>query len=183
MGAFADRARELGAAGARRALRTVPVAPGMFASDWEKRPAASIVVGLRLVSANDEEVARAQGWRRVAQFAKTEADAVEQYNDELVSWIVGRGLCDPNDTAASHPLFSFQEDEVRLAFTAPGLRYLFDAIERMAVESAPAFGLADDEDLAELAAALTAARVDGLPRAHGLRVRRFARFILDDLTA
>src|SRR5258708_5142181 len=107
--------------------------PSTFSEEWSNRPAHDIVVGLRRLSAFDDQSAVAVASKRVIDVLSdedgtlTDAQAADEiYNNELFAYAVARSLCDPNDTAKAHPLFPLAEDQVPQYFTSPGIRFVWD---------------------------------------------------------
>lgn len=169
-----------------RAAKRAPILvrqiePASFADTWSPRPKDAIAVGLRLLSAEDEQIARTQAAKRMADMAPgtTTDDQIETYNEELIVNAVALALCDPNDVAARHPLLEFPEDQARQAFTPAALRMLFDEIERLQVTHSPVYAQASDEDLARLPGLLS--RLVSLPAPAASRCRRLLRFVIDEL--
>lgn len=181
MGAFADAIAKLPAAPPVRAR----IEPHEFVATWESRPADAIVVGLRLVPARDESAARAEAVRVTRESIGPDAPAdvlTDAYNDALVGWVVARGICDPNDATRTHPLFQMPEDQVPDALSSATLRRLYDEIERATVLSSPCYGEATDDEIATLAGRLLTLDHDALPPVERARVRRYLRFVLDEMT-
>jgi hypothetical protein len=96
--------------------------------------------------------------------------------------IVARGICDPNDATKPHPLFELADDVVRAALPSATVRYLFEEIEKLQVETSPLHPEASAEEVEELAAILTDHDVwSRLPADRCVYVRRYLRFALEEL--
>lgn len=156
---------------------------GAFADSWPSRPKDGIAVGLRLLSAEDEQIARTQAARRSAEMeaGTSEEDRAATYNEELITWAVARAICDPNDVGAPHPILEFPEDQARQAFTSATLRALFDEIELLQITHSPVYVAASDADIDRLPGLL--AGLAKLPRGRAQRARRLLRFVIDELEA
>lgn len=154
--------------------RTVRLSPAEFSPTWAKAPSSDVVVGIRVYSESDARSAEAEAAK---QETKAAAETV------LFSIAVARGICDPNDIAAPHPLFPMAEDTLPMALTPRAMRRLFDEIERLHVDQSPVYAEATDDELIELAAALMQPEPVGkLPSLEQKRVRRYLRLALDALT-
>lgn len=123
-----------------------------WADEYKDRPREVVVMGLKRLAERDLETARAEGARRAWQMHPEQGDLdcrIECYNDALIRWCVGRSLCMPDD--ASQPWFENQEDVIAEAFTAEGLRHVWDHLDMLAVSDCPVVHEASDEDVARLA--------------------------------
>lgn len=182
MSAFQDALTTLrgGAGVPQPPPRTLPLPPSVWASDWRERPSEVVVVGLRLLADAEEQTARAEATRFALEL-HPEADEgfVEAYNDALIRWLVARGICDPNDVRRPYPLLPMAEDQVRGALTGAGLRFIFDALEALQIETSPLYQEADDDELHVLAELLSADEpLAALSGAEERRARRLLRFVL-----
>lgn len=179
---FARTLAELrGEAKAVPAPRTLTLPPSVFASEWKMRPTEPVVVGLRLLPDAEEQTARAEALRIALELHPDTRDAgdafVDAYNDALLRWIVARGICDPNDVTAPTQILPMAEDQVRHALTSSGVRYIFDAIERLQLETSPIYAEASFDEVAELLHRLGAdpdvGSLAGITRKRALRVLRY----------
>lgn len=157
---------------------TVPLAPDAYATDYERRPPEPVSVGLRLLSETDLQSARACAVRTAVDMFRDDAhelERIEAYNDALMRELVARAACDPND--ARTPFFPGDEEEVRIALTDDGVRYLYDELERVKLERSPLVVPASEDDVRALPA--TWARSLGmLPAARQRHLRRLVAFVL-----
>ncbi len=167
------------------APRTLVLPPSIFASEWPGRPKEPVVVGLRLLPDAEEQTARAEAVKLALELHPEGDDAwVEAYNDALLRWIVARGICDPNDLTQPTQIFPMAEDQVRQALTSSGVRYVFDAIERLQLETSPAYAEASEDELWELIHRLEADPDLGmLERPSRARALRLLRYVLLELQA
>jgi hypothetical protein len=167
----------------------LPIPPNAFDQQWSDRPTETVAAGLRLVSDQDIQVARAQARRRANEaFPKLNANNPSEiiawndaFNDALMAHIIGYALCDPNDVNEGWDVIkAAPEDIPRLYMTSDGKKLVFDAYERMRIELDPTQREASDDE-AELALALLLEHGDKLPRVQRMRVRRLLAFVLDEL--
>lgn len=108
---------------------------------------------------------------------------IEAYNDALMRWVIARGTCDPNDITQSPSVWAAApEDQVRLALTTDGVGAIFDAWEKMRIETDPTSnGAGIDECLEALPRLLP--HLNHLPSARRSRVARLLRFVISELEA
>lgn len=182
MTAFSDAAAQL-------PHSFVVVPPSAFKSDWEDRPKDDLCVGLRLVSHQDIQVARAQARERAIQACPDLdiGDAIDlqtftdAYNDALMAHLVSQATCDPNDVTAPWGLIqAAPEDMVREFMTSDGLKLIFDKWESMRISLDPTQREASDDEVAALATVL-AEHGPSLSLVKRARVRRLLAFVLDEL--
>lgn len=175
---------------ARAAPAVVTLAPSAYADTWEGlRPSLPFAVGLRTISEDEVEKCRAEAARlayechpeRQAGDAADEARR-ETYSDALVRLAVARAACSPDDVSRSYS--EIPDDWARHALTADAVRRLWDALERLTVETSPTTPAASDEECAELATLLsTGSAWASCSRAGAARARRLLAAALDILTA
>lgn len=160
----------------------IALEPGHFADTWPDKPREAVPVGLRLVSEADYQTARAEAakraWEHFPDEDLDEDERVDCFNDALAAWIVARGTTRPDD--ATKPWLDMAHDNVQLALTTGGLRFLFDQITTLMLERSPLSPEATDKDLARLVEALRtgeawAAASEG-PARHA---RRLLRRVMD----
>ena len=185
MSSFRGALSSMGAQGAVAPSRTLVLPPSIFASEWEQRPKDAVVVGLRLMPDAEEQTARGEALRFAAELHPDFGDDwLDAYNDALLRWIVARGICDPNDVHKASDVLPMAEDQVRHALTSSGVRYIFDAIERMHIETSPIFEPADSDEVMGLVARLTEdPELTELKPEAAARCRRLLRFVLLELRA
>lgn len=170
--------------GVRKPPRTIAVEPSAFVDAWPDKPKTAIAVGLRLLSDQDIQTARAMA-ARYAQtlFLGEDVDCtdpmsrVEAFNDGLMRWAIACGVTDPNN--ASIPFFAGGDDVVRLALTTQGIRFLWDHLERVALELSPLVQEATDLQLGELVVLLP--RLDRMKPEGARRARKLLAFVLEEL--
>ena len=127
---MANLSKAIAERGKFAAARTEELKPEAFLDEAEGKPAYPIVVGLR--TPNDEDYAKAMA-------ADTDADALRS--------IVYVGVCNPNDCRKAHPSFPFPDQQIPLQLKPATIRYLFDRIEQLHIETSPLVPLATDEEL------------------------------------
>lgn len=124
------------------------MSPSAWASDWSGRPQQAVDIGLRFVSDADIQIARAdaakQAWLRhpLDEDVDNRTDA---FNDALLRWVVARGTCKPSDSTI--PWFRNDVDSAIVELSVGGAKFLFDAIETLALEHNPIAREATDEEL------------------------------------
>jgi hypothetical protein len=158
-------------------------------SDWEDRPKEELAAGLRLISHQDLQAARAQGSERAKQaFPDIDIENpldlqawADAYNDAILGHIVAMALCDPNDVSEPwEPIKAAPEDMVREFMTSDGLRLIYDAWERTRISVDPTQREATDEEIDTLPA-LMREKGTTLTRTTSSRARRLLAFILDEI--
>ena len=157
--------------GAKRPMpagRTETLQPEAFLEEYEGRPVSPIVIGLR--TPNDTDYAR--------------AIACDSDSAAMLS-LVATGICDPNDCKRAH--MSFPEPDLQVKHLKPEtIRYLFDRIEQLHLETSPIIPLATDEELFLLGDALqNGERLDAIETenvARANRIRRLATVVLEALS-
>lgn len=181
MSAF-RRAVESQRKGARKPARIIELQPHEFADDWEGRPTSPVLFGLRVPSEGDVMTGRAEAVKRAVELHPDSPEQVDAFNDALLEALVARGICDPNDVTAPHPLLELAEDMVPMALKPLTLRRIFDEIEKLQIEQSPLFPEATDDEVGELVGLLAMqAPLTQLDRSRQLRARRFLKFVLDEL--
>ena len=147
------------------AARTETLQPSAWLESCQNRPVAAVTLGLR--TPNEAE-------SRQAQKLETE--------DEAIVYYVARGICDPRDCRKSHPVFDMPDDQLRMWLKPATIRYLFDRIEQLNIETSPTVPAATDEELFLLGMELQAGEaLDALPEPKRARVRRLATHIYEAL--
>jgi hypothetical protein len=150
--------------------RTEILKPEAYLEECEGKPASPILVGLR--TPNDDDY--------------TSVTACENDHDAMLT-LVSRGICDPNDCTRRHPSFPFPDIQVKKHLKPETIRYLFDRIEQLHLETSPVVPLATDEDLYLLGLSLQVGdKLDAIESKNlvaGNRIRRLATAIIDALNA
>lgn len=161
----------------------ITVEPSFWPPTWDSRPRTNVVLGLRALSEADVGAADQQAQREAESLHESPGEPQTlAYNDALRRWCVARALCDPNDSSKPHPLFQMAEDQIAHCWTPQGVRYVFEELERLILESGPLHPVATDEDVAELAALLlTGDALVSLDELQQRRARRLLAFVLEEL--
>ena len=168
--------------GSLPASRTAMLYPSDFADSWEGKPTDAIVVGLRLLSDQEETVAKAGAADEAVKLYEEDDLRIEAYNKLLVSAAVAQAVCDPNNVRDPHPAIPMPEDNLGQILTAAAISRLFDELERLQVDQSVIFREATDEELRELAHLLTVDQpLAELDRVRSRRARRYVAFLLDEL--
>jgi len=160
--------RANGARSPMPASRTERLLPEAYLEEYEGKPANSIVIGLR--TPNDTDY----------------AEALRQEDDaDAMLTLVAIGICDPNDCRRPHPSFPYADQQLKLQLKPRTIRYLFDRIEQLHLETSPTIPLATDEELFLLGDALQSGeRLETLEKASAAaanRVRRLATVLAEML--
>jgi hypothetical protein len=121
-----------------------------FADVWSGKPAGDVAIGLRVLSEADVQTARAEAAKLAVELHPEDGDdRIDAFNDALVRWAVARGTTDPNDVR--RPYFEAAEDTVRDALTSHGALAVYEALERLTIETSPLEPPASNDDLHSLA--------------------------------
>jgi hypothetical protein len=165
-----------------RPARVAVLPPASFRTEWAKRPTDDVAIGIRLLSEQEKLTAQAEAFKTATQGGRTGEAASHRYLEEILVWAVAMAAVNPNDER--RPWFADGNAEVKLALTPEAIRHLFDEMELAHVAASPTRAAATDEDLAQLAELLRSPdRLLDLHPAKALRVRKWLRFCLDELTA
>ena len=174
--------REVEKTVARRPARTLVLEPWIFADEWESKPPKAVCVGLRLMSERDKQRARAEAEKLALELhPRGGPNWVDAFNDALVRLICAFGISDPNDVEQPSDILQMAEDQVRLALTSSGARFIFDALVRYEVETSALAPEATDEDINDLGERIGSGELLVLTGARAANVRRFLRYALDEL--
>lgn len=161
------------------------VGPEEFSSEW--KGATNIAIGLRMLSFEEDRVAEKLADKRLRESlneGRELDEALAERNSFILSWVVARGICDPNDRTKGHPAFEYAEDQVPRAFTSGAIARIFDELEKLRVETSPLFAEANDEDLAALSDFLGIKEpLVGFSPQKAARIRRYANFILREIAS
>jgi len=182
MSKFQDQAAAYRVQRATPAPTTIVLQPHDFASDWAQRPKEPICCGLRVLSADAEDSAKEQARKKAIE---TDTDDVQaELEKQYLIFYCAMALCDPNDVERHCEPFDMASDQLPAALTSSALLRIYDTAERLKIETSPLFPEAANEDLDELAGELLGGALQDLEKVDSrkaARVRRYARFILDDL--
>lgn len=170
--------------GAHRPLRTIVLAPEVFADTREPRVRTPQTAGLRLLREGEVARARAEAAHYAWELHATPADVEGRlacYEDRLMTWIACAALCDEQDARVRYMDLSVETAPEVL--TPAGVRFVFDTYERIVLETSPIEPEATDDDQVELAERLLRDEVSQLAIAQQRRARKLLRFVLDELRA
>ena len=169
---------------ARLPLRVISLPPTAYRDTWPGRPTTDEKVGLRLLGDHDQQMARSTAAKRAFSRHPKGPDVdpgwIEAHNDALLQWAVARGTCKPEDVLM--PFFQAAEENVELALTSDGIRYLYEQIEILAIEESPVSATATDADIGDLIEMLQAGTAWGrMPIARAERLRRVLGHAIEEL--
>lgn len=169
----------------RKAPAIVPVDPSHFADTCDRRPDATVLLGLRRINEKTVEIARAnaseEAWEQIANvldYAKRE----DAYLDATMCWMVSAALCLVEDARTAY--LRGGVDELRTTFTPEGIRFLYQHLEKLHLERSPVVTEIAVDGVGDLVSRLTkdpaleSTNLSG-PRARCLR--RLLGFVLDEL--
>lgn len=171
----------------------VVVPPNAFADEWSDRPSEKVAIGLRLIPQEDIDAARAQAAERANSMHKDvdllEGDRfnaqlwLDAYEDALMTWIVARAMCDPNDALSSwEPFRSAPEDMTRQYLTSSGVTFIFDAWEAMRISADPVHPEISVDETSELVELLKT-HLPHAGRIQAARARRLLAFVHRELSS
>jgi hypothetical protein len=181
MSTFSQQAAAYKTQRATVAPATIILHPNDFASDWAQRPADDICCGLRVLSADAEDSAKAEARKKVVD---SDGDIETELRRQYLIQYCALSLCDPNDVERHCEPFDMASDQLPVALTSNALLRIYDTAERLKIESSPLFSEATDDDAADLAGELLGGALEDLATkdtAKAARCRRYLRFVLDDL--
>lgn len=165
------------------APKTVQLRPEQFASTWTNRPAEPVTIGLRITSERDREGASIEAQRSMSDRKLDDAEQARVLVDTYARIIVARGICDPNNVLAPHPLVPLPDDQIARAFPPNTIRSLFDELDVLNVSQSPGYSEASDEEIDRLCTLLTLEDdpIATLPPRSAARVRRLLWAVLTEL--
>lgn len=164
-----------------RLPRVIMLPPSAWADHRTDKPREPVAIGIRLISEEDVQIARATAARIAVELVTVggEDDRVAAYNDALCRVAAASGTCAPHDSEQAH--FPLGELEIRERLTPEGVRRLYQEVEALHIASNPSLPEIDDEGLAHLFALLDRNAIDALPREEALRVRRLLELCRSEL--
>lgn len=169
----------------RPALKVVTLPPSAFADTWDKRPKGEVKVGLRLVSDETLDNARASAAAAAWEVHGDTAPLgrIEAYNETLVRTILAHACVKDDDVRA--PFFgAIAESLVAVALTDAGVLALWEGYERLKVETSPLSPEATDSELQVLAVRLADGTFVGSVSERDRTVlRRLLRHVIDEAQA
>jgi hypothetical protein len=167
---------------------TVVLEPSDFGDEWQGRPKGPVALGLRRLSAAQDQGAQEMARRDLLERPEdaaplTEDERVDLYNEFVIVRFVARALCDPNDARKPCDLFAAPDVEIPKALRSETIKRLWHTLEREVVGTSPVYREATDDEMVELSQACAAGAewALGLPPSREARVRRFAAFLLDEM--
>jgi hypothetical protein len=152
-----------------------------FAYDWQQRPKEDICCGIRVLSADAEDSAKDTAKQKAIE---SERDTEEELKRQYLIQLDAACLSDPNDISACCEPFDMASDQLPVALTSNALLKIYDSYEKLKIETSPLFPEATDDECSQLAGELLAGGLEDLTAADGVRgarVRRYLRFVLDEL--
>lgn len=168
---------------ARKPTSTLLVPPSVFRDDWDARPKEDTCCGVRSLGLEDVSDIRKMASETAEKlYSDTSSDEyVETYNDAVMSLVVARSTCDPNNVAEPWEIWQGMPDDMApVALSVDGARWLWGQVERLRIETCVTLPEATDEMIEDLPDLFVAALVD-IDEVQEKRVRRFAQFIADEL--
>lgn len=167
---------------ANPAPKVVELRPEQFASTWQNRPTEPVKIGLRVTSERDREGASIEAFRSLNERKLDDAEQDRCVTSVYARIITARGICDPSNVLAPHPLLPLPDDQIARAFPSSTIRWLFDEIDALNVAQSPGYSEATDEEIAKLCEILS---IDDpfleLDRQRAARVRRLLWAVLTEL--
>jgi hypothetical protein len=150
------------ASGPRPPPKVITLLPSDWADQREDKPLEPRQIGIKLISEQDTDIARAEAAKIAAELITvgSEDDRTVAYNCALMRFAAQAGVCSPTDV--DEPLFMLGELEIRERLTPEGVRKIFHAIDALHVGSNPSNGEIDPEGAAELFALLDRGALDQL---------------------
>jgi len=164
--------------------KTVVIRAEHWASTFGDAPANPIKVGLRLLSIEDQETIRQVANKAALDAINADLDAQIAAHNAVLVTTVARAICSAKDARRGHDFFSSPDDLLPIALTESSLKWLFDEVEKLTVECSPIFSEADDNDVADVCAALSDGALNRLTESDPVkaaRVRRYLDFVLTEL--
>lgn len=109
--------------------------PSGFADDYDMRPDGTVEIGIRRVSSDTTDTARAWAAKKASRRhpSMTSANEVwcQAFNEALMQWIVARATCKPDDVGAA--FWTCAEDVVPVALSTSGLLRLWEEHEMLCI--------------------------------------------------
>jgi hypothetical protein len=169
---------------ARTPVDVVTLSPSAFATKWKGAPRSDVKIGLTLVSSADVETAKTAAGLEAWRIHPNEADAdarYETYTAVLIRWLIARGTSDPENT--TRPFYLWKEapeDIVREALSSEGVKFLWDALDRVWTESSPVVQEIDESVIVFLVTYFDEA-IAAMPETKAKRIRRLLGACVDEL--
>src|SRR5512145_480009 len=137
----------------RKPSVVVRLEPRDFADSWERRPAAGVAFGLRMLSDTAESAARRDAARHAVEMyleVNDEDSRLEEYNNALMANAVGAAVCDPNDIDKWPDSLPVPQDSIRTALTPAAIRRLFGEYMLAQAALCPGAPEATNDEIEEL---------------------------------
>jgi hypothetical protein len=151
------------------------IKPEHWASSYKERPVCPMKIGLRFLSDSDITYAKA--------IAKDIAERrPEDEKRSLVLGAVSAAICDLNNASLSHEHFQQPDEDLPRMLRGETIQAIYDEIERLIIVNSPLYEEATDEEIVCLVDMIDLDAIDSLDDPKASRVRRYLRFILDELT-
>jgi hypothetical protein len=133
-------------------LRFVTLLPEHYNRDAPQKPRGPQKIGIRTVGHPDRGAARAAAAKAMKAFPGPDlvVHRIDAGNDALGAWMVARGTCKPDDV--SKPFFQAGELNIPILLRSETIRFLYDEIEKLSIETSPVARRATSRDLARLGA-------------------------------
>lgn len=147
--------------------------PEHWASTFTERPLCSVALGIRLPSDADLTY--------VKNLAKDAADK----DRALITMCVTRVVCDPEDASLAHELFQFPDLQIPDRLRPETIQSIYDELERLMIATSPLYPEATEDEVLALVESLADMAHEELvdkDRGRGMRVLRYLKFCLDELT-
>lgn len=166
----------------RSAPATFALRPQHWASSFKDRPLVDLVVGLRLLSAEELDSCRIDAGK--AALAATPDDREQAYQTKLLNSAVSRAICMPEDSSQSHDFFPCPDDQLPIVLRPETVVAMFDVLERTQIESSPLELPATNGDIVDLVQLMVDGALEDLEAINptrAYRIRRLLSFIKSEL--
>jgi len=184
MGDFSELLKKSKApSGPRLPPKVITLVPDDWADQRTDKPREPVKIGIKLISEQDTDVARAEAAKIAAELVTVgdEDDRTVAYNCALMRYAAQAGTCSPADV--DDPFFMVGELEIRERLTPEGTRKIFHAIEALHLASNPAIDEIDADGLGHLFALQHAGAIENLDRTEATQVRRLLEYCRSVLAA
>jgi hypothetical protein len=165
----------------KKAAAVVELTPALWADGRPSKPTAPVKLGLRLLPEAEFDrcrtIAAKHAWREHENPAD-EANRVDCFNCRLMGLLMAEATCHPENTDKRY--FDHADVKIFLDLTPDGIRYLWDHYEAFSVSHSPIAAEATDEELFELADAISVGDVfSGMDLESARRVRRLLKAAME----
>jgi hypothetical protein len=156
---------------------TLELPPDVWATTYEQRPTEPVTIGIRMLAQYD----RQEALKQAVKYTEENGGDEDTFLDAAVRMVVANAVCDPNDAEQPFALMSYPHEHVFLLLTESGARYIFDAYQKVEVETSPRYLEATPDEVGELCDMLAAGGLDELDQADRATVLRHLRFAFEIL--